>query len=132
MGLMQGLIEWVRQARRIRFFKYPVRMLLLVLLMAGMWVATQPLEFPESISVNDKLIHVIVFFGFAMIMDMATSRRPFWFWKGLPLLGYGIFIEVLQYFSPDRSFSVMDMVADVSGIILYYLLKYTLRLLAFR
>ncbi|MCF6190533.1 MAG: VanZ family protein [Cocleimonas sp.] len=89
-------------------------------------MATRTLDFPETIELNDKVIHIIVFFGFAVIMDLATSRHPFWLWKGLPLLAYGMIIEVMQYFSPDRSFSLFDWLADFSGILLYFLIKHTL------
>ena len=74
-------------------------------------------------SVNDKVIHAVVFFGFAVLADLASSRKPFWLWKGLPILMYGVGIEVLQAFTPFRSFSIMDMIADFSGILIYFLLK---------
>ncbi|PID33819.1 MAG: VanZ family protein [Thiotrichales bacterium] len=89
----------------------------------GAWVATMKLEFPPSVSVNDKIIHAVVFFGFALLMDLATSRKPFWLWKGLPLLLYGIGIEVLQYFTECRTFSIADIFADLAGILLYYIVK---------
>jgi len=81
------------------------------------------LDFPETIELNDKVIHIIVFFGFAVLIDLAISRHPFWLWKGLPLLIYGAIIEVMQYFSPDRSFSLLDWLADFTGILLYFLIK---------
>ena len=81
------------------------------------------LEFPPDLSVNDKLIHVVVFFGFALLMDMASSRNPFWLWKGLPLLIYGGGIEIAQYFTEFRSFSIADWFADFAGILLYYIIK---------
>ncbi len=123
---MHKIILWVRQLRRIPFFKISTRVLLVLLMVAGAWVATRTLDFPETIELNDKVIHIIVFFGFAVIMDLATSRHPFWLWKGLPLLAYGMIIEVMQYFSPDRSFSLFDWLADFSGILLYFLIKHTL------
>jgi len=120
---MHKLILLVRQLRRISFFKVSTRTLVVLLMVAGAWVATRTLDFPETIELNDKVIHIIVFFGFAVLIDLAISRHPFWLWKGLPLLIYGAIIEVMQYFSPDRSFSLLDWLADFTGILLYFLIK---------
>ena len=120
---MHELILWVRRLRGIPFFKVSTRTLVVFLMIAGAWVATRTLDFPETMELNDKVIHIIVFFGFALLMDLAISRHPFWLWKGLPLLIYGAMIEIMQYFSPERSFSLLDWVADFSGILLYFLLK---------
>lgn len=113
----------MRYLRRIKPVKYSFFAVLVLLMVAGIKVATMPLEFPESLQLNDKVIHIIVFFGFAVLVDLVSSREPFWLWKALPLIVYGIGIEVLQYFSPDRSFSVLDAMADVGGVLLYWLLK---------
>jgi len=120
---MQQLILLVRQLRRIALFKVSTRMVVITLMLLGIWVATKKLEFPPDVNVNDKLIHVVVFFGFAVLVDLASSRKPFWLWKGLPLLIYGVGIEVMQYFTPFRSFSIADMVADFVGIFIYFSLK---------
>lgn len=120
---MRGIILWVRHLRHVPAFSGAIRALVIFLLVFGAWVATRKLEFPSGISMNDKLIHLIVFFGFALLMDLATSRHPFWLWKGLPLIFYGALIEVMQYFSPDRTFSLLDLAADFSGIVLYYMAK---------
>jgi|GEM_PF-1530945 len=127
--LINKIIVWVRYLRRIKTVKYSVFAFLLLLMLAGVKVATMPLNFPESLHLNDKLIHLIVFFGFALIIDTVSSREPFWLWKALPLVIYGFGIEVLQYFSPDRSFSLLDGLADASGVLLYWLAKQVLYLL---
>jgi len=121
--LVHRLIVWVRYLRRIKVVKYSFFALLVILLALGVKVATMPLQFPESLQLNDKVIHLVVFFGFAVLLDMVSSREPFWLWKGLPLVIYGFGIEVLQYFSPDRSFSLLDAMADVCGVLLYWLAK---------
>jgi len=120
---MHKLILLVRQLRRVAFFKVSTRTLVIFLMIAGAWVATRTLDFPETIELNDKVIHAVVFFGFALLMDLAISRHPFWLWKGLPLLIYGAIIEIMQYFSPERSFSLLDWLADFSGILLYFIIK---------
>ncbi len=120
---MQKLILLVRELRRIALFKVSTRMVVITLMLLGIWYGTANLQFPEEFDLNDKVIHVVVFFGFAVLVDLSSSRKPFWLWKGLPLLAYGIGVEVMQYFTPFRSFSIMDMVADFAGILLYFLLK---------
>jgi len=120
---MHNLILWVRHLRHIALFKVSTKSLIIGLMVLGTWVATRHLDFPEELEINDKLIHIFVFFVFALLMDLATDRRPFWLWKGFPLLIYGILIEVAQYFSPEREFSYMDMVADFVGILLYFVVK---------
>ncbi len=120
---MHNLILWVRQLRGIPFFKISTRVLVIFLMFAGAWVATRTLDFPDTFEINDKVKHLIVFFGLAVLMDLAISRHPFWLWKGLPLLIYGAVIEIMQYFLPDRSFSLLDWLADFLGILLYFLIK---------
>ncbi len=120
---MHNLITLVRHLRRIAAFKVSTRAVVITLMILGVWVATVKLDFPPDLSVNDKLIHAVVFFGFALLMDLATSRNPFWLWKGLPLLIYGGGIEIAQYFTEFRSFSIADWFADFAGILLYYIVK---------
>ena len=120
---MNQLVSLVRNLRRIALFKVSTRTVVVTLMLLGIWVASKKLDFPAEVQLNDKLIHVVVFFGFALLVDLSSSRKPFWLWKGLPLMVYGVGIEVMQYFMPDRSFSVADMVADFAGILIYFLLK---------
>jgi len=120
---MHHWITFVRHLRHIAAFEISTRALVIFLMALGAWVATRHLELPEIISVSDKVVHAFVFVGFALLMDLAIDRHPFWLWKGLPLLIYGALIEILQYFSPDRTCSFLDWLADFSGVFLYYLLK---------
>lgn len=129
---MQQLVLLVRKLRSIALFKVSTRLVVIVLLLLGVWVATKKLDFPQGVNVNDKLIHAVVFFGFAVLVDLASSRKPFWLWKGLPLLAYGVGIEVMQYFTAFRSFSVADIVADFAGILVYLLIKYALLMIVNR
>ena len=120
---MKQFVLMIRHLRRIAAFKVSTRAVVITLMVLGIWVATKKLDFPPDVDLNDKIIHAVVFFGFALLVDLASSRKPFWLWKGLPLLVYGIGIEVVQYFAPFRSFSVADMVADFAGILIYFILK---------
>jgi VanZ family protein len=42
--------------------------------------------------------------------------------KYLPLFAYGVGMEVLQHFIPNRHFGVDDILADGAGILLYGIL----------
>ncbi len=123
---MYKLISIVRELRQNGAFKVSTRLLVVFLMVLGLWVATMPLSGVVP-KVNDKLIHIVVFFCFAVLMDLTTSRRPFWLWKGIPLLCYGVLIEVSQSFTAYRSFELADIAADATGIIIYYSIKYWLR-----
>ena len=120
---IHALIVLVRASRHIVAIMVILRALIVVLMLLGVRVATIKLEFPEELSLNDKVIHIFVFFAFSVLMDVAIKSHSFWLWKGLPLLAYGVAIEVFQYFSPDRSFSLLDMGADFLGILLYFTVK---------
>lgn len=124
---MHELILTIRHLRNVGVFKVSSRLLLVLLMVVGLWVATAPADQLRLPSMNDKLIHMFVFFAFAMLADLAISRKPFWFWKGVPLVIYGALIEVVQFYTPNRSFEVADWMADLFGVVLYYSLKYTLR-----
>ena len=120
---MHKLIIWLEHLKRIAAFEVSTRFVIITLMVLGLWVATRDLQFPPGLQLNDKLIHMVVFFVFGFLMDMASSRHPFWLWKGLPLLAYGAGIEMLQYFTPFRSFSMLDLLADFSGILLYFMVR---------
>lgn len=75
----------------------------------------------KSVSVhliNDKLGHAIMFFFLAFLCSHALGKQ-FGF-KAIFLLGmFGLAIEVIQHFLSWRSFSLMDWLADIIGIIAY-------------
>ncbi len=124
---MHKLIQLVRELRQKGAFKVSTRLLLFFLMVLGLWAATMPLNDMSLPQINDKLVHVVVFFFFAVLADLVTARKPFWLWKGLPLVGYGLLIEVSQSFTDYRSFELADLAADTVGIVLYFLLKYRLK-----
>jgi VanZ family protein len=65
----------------------------------------------------DKLIHFSGFFvlaGLAMLAGWKTSSYKL----VLALIGYAALTEILQYFIPGRSFSVLDWMADSLGVLI--------------
>jgi VanZ family protein len=79
-------------------------------------------EFPPAENINDKLSHLLAFLALAIVADYSFPNKDFVISKGLPLLAYGIGIEIVQYFIPYRSFSVLDMIADAMGLVIYILI----------
>jgi len=120
---MQQLYYLFGELRKVYLFRLCIQLIVIVLMILGTWVATKTLSFPPGVSINDKAIHIIVFFGFSVLMDVSIIKSPFWLWKGLPLLAYGLFIEVLQYFTPFRMFSLADVIADLFGVLIYIMMR---------
>lgn len=76
----------------------------------------------------DKANHIIAFFVLAFLLDYSYPQNihpqiTFFKVKMVILLAYAIFIEVVQYFLPYRTFSVIDIAADLAGILIYLTLK---------
>lgn len=70
-------------------------------------------------SINDKLAHLLAFFGLACLADFSFPRARFGLSKIVPLLSYGLMIEIIQFFLPYRTFSLLDLAADTVGIAFY-------------
>ena len=74
-----------------------------------------PLPFWQA----DKLVHAFTFAVLALLTDGAWPQQGFGRAKALPLLGYGIAIELLQTQIPKRGFELLDILADASGLLIY-------------
>lgn len=74
--------------------------------------------------ISDKLDHVLAFFVMAFFLGrgFVSSGSPYL--KFLPLAFYGLVIEVVQWFLPTREFSLLDVAADVAGILLYLVIEF--------
>jgi VanZ family protein len=94
------------------------RLLLPIALVATTYLATTQL--PASLQeVNDKLGHLLAYLGLALLMDGAFPDRGFGWRKWLPLMLYGIGIELIQSQIPYRQFSLLDLVANGGGLAIY-------------
>lgn len=71
---------------------------------------------------DDKIDHFLAFATLSFLADFSFPRQRFGVWKVLPLLTFGVFIEGVQYFLPNREASLYDVVADGVGIIAYGLM----------
>ncbi len=95
------------------------RLLLIAALSAIFFLATTRIEIPVVDSINDKVEHVFAFFVLALLVDQSWPRSRLNATKVFFLLGYGLAIEIVQYFLPYRTFSLWDLAADGTGILLY-------------
>jgi len=95
------------------------RVALVVTLIITMYLATTQQEFPVIDDTNDKVKHVLAFYVLAFLADYSVPKVRFNLSKGLTILGYGLLIEVIQYFLPYREFSLFDLAADGVGIAVY-------------
>lgn len=73
---------------------------------------------------SDKLNHFAAFLVLAMLIDLSHAEKRL-IWKALFLGGYGLLIEAVQFFIPYRDFSFGDLVADLAGLLIYFMLKRT-------
>ncbi len=80
---------------------------------------------PHIGSLSDKGIHFIAFAVLTVLFSIAY--RIVWIRTSLWLLSYAVFIEVSQLFTPNRSAEVLDVVADVIGIMIGLLSVFLIR-----
>ena len=66
----------------------------------------------------DKGDHTLAFFSLSLLARLAWPRQPFWR-IALALVGYGVFIEIVQAFLPTRDAEALDVLADSTGIALF-------------
>ena len=86
------------------------------------YLSLLPQEFlPSGINIWDKLSHSIAFAALALSAALGWPEKDFVRSVLLPLLLFGVFIEVVQYFIPGREFSMLDMLADAIGIIIAWI-----------
>ena len=92
----------------------------LFILILSLWTFPVQLDAPENI---DKLIHGVAF-AFLMVWftgASVTSGKSRYGKIFLLLLAYGALMEILQSFAPSRFMSLGDLVADVAGLSLGWL-----------
>lgn len=74
--------------------------------------------YPQSIPNLDKVGHLGSFFCLSYLTYLAF--RPKWYWLSVILVGYAVLIELVQSRLPYRSASIGDVIADLTGIVLFY------------
>lgn len=88
----------------------------LLFLLVG-WLALTPQPATLS-SGNDKSDHLLAFLALTLLLRHGWSRRLAWQGVLAVMLGYGAAIELLQLRVPGRDGSLLDLGADLIGILL--------------
>ena len=96
-------------------------MILAAAVVAISFLATTSRHIPAVEGLNDKTEHILAFYVLGLLADFAWPATGFRAAKVLSLLGYGLAIEIVQYFLPYRTFSLFDLGADGIGLALYAL-----------
>lgn len=102
------------------------RLALFAAVVAISWLAFTSVSVRAAPISSDKLNHAAAFFVLAFLIDNAFPRVRFLRVKIWPLIVYGVLIEVIQRFVA-RDPSVLDVLADCTGIAVYWLLRQWLR-----
>jgi len=80
------------------------------------YLATTSIEIKPIQNSWDKANHFIAFFTLYVTLSLGYPKLEL-FKKVMILLAFGIQIECVQYFLPNREFSLLDVVADGVGIV---------------
>ena len=99
-----------------------IRIILICALIVVTFFATVPLEILKLLPNNDKIIHIVIFFILAILVDYSFPETRFGFKSSLFLFSFGLLIEVIQYFIPSKHFSLYDLGADCIGLAIYWLI----------
>ena len=88
-------------------------------LIAVTWLALTPRPPPLPGTTNDKVNHFVAFVVLAFLFDWAYPRLRLWTGKLPLLLAYGLAIEILQAFIPNRDCSLADWLTDAAALLVY-------------
>lgn len=69
-----------------------------------------------QVSLNDKFMHFFAYAILTLWLYLLFSSKNIFLKSILILFIYGLFIELLQDFIPNRHFSIMDIIANSLGI----------------
>ena len=96
------------------------RFLFVVSLILISYGAFTPSESNVSVIFLDKALHFGAFFLLSFLLDRSI-RNPLISHKGLItcLIIFALSIEIIQSFIPSRSAEIIDLVADLLGILVY-------------
>jgi len=90
------------------------------------WFALIP-DPPENavFRLGDVVLHAFAFTYLSLALVMArqrVSRTPEYARTALLMFGYGLMLEAIQFFIPERSSELKDLLVDAAGIMLGLLL----------
>ena len=120
--------------RKISFYKFvPLCWTLVTIILLCLPGDVIPSEGIFLLDYLDKLVHFLLFGGIVLFWGLHYSQiysgnkiRKLFVWITLSSIALGITLEIIQhYFIPNRSFEIVDIIADSVGSLLgvFYLSK---------
>jgi VanZ family protein len=103
----------------VRITKKYYKILFYISLITVFIIAVTPGAEIEVIPNSDKILHIFAFFILSLELNRASATMGHRFRNMGALLAFGIFIEFAQSFTPNRTASLYDVIADVIGILLF-------------
>ena len=91
-----------------------LQFLILLIMFAFLGLAKAPGDYIPVF--NDKLMHSGGYFVAAFSISFAYPAVKF-VWRSLFLISYSLLIEIAQHFDPPRSFDLLDLLANSTGVI---------------
>jgi len=85
-------------------------------------LALLPSENLSGFTLWDKANHCFAFFVLTCLLYFSVNNVKWLTQVVMPLLFFGLLIEILQLLSGYRQFSLLDVVADAVGIVVGFLL----------
>lgn len=105
--------------RPIFSFLWQNKVLFYLSLIGGCVIAFSPAEAGLQPQLNDKFLHVVGFCVMGLFCHLAHPNAAFWK-QIIGLSVFGLGIELVQAYLPYRTFSLLDWVADISGLLIYF------------
>ena len=97
---------------------------------ASAYLSLQPAGSGPEIHIWDKALHFFGYFVLMLLCELAFKPGHQIVLKLVLVVLYGLLIEGLQYFVPGREVSLLDALANLSGIVSAVLIMALLRKLA--
>jgi len=87
-----------------------------VLLLACLALSLMP-QPPRAFELaSDKLWHALAYLVLYLSGQLADHRHSRYLTRFVLLLGFSLLIEGLQHFVPNREFSLLDLIANATGL----------------
>ena len=115
--MIKSALQWAKPYWRPLFW---------IALTGSYIAAVLPQEIAPTLGpLSDKWTHFLAFAVLTVLLRLAYRIGS---WQTVALFAlYGVFIEISQYFTPNRCAEVLDVVADLIGVAIGLLLYFMLQ-----